>query len=351
MTMKISIKGFKLLRPIAKKTKCRVRIFRKKGVPFILNRYKARKTFFVGALIFVLVFFTFTSFIWSIEINGNKKIESQMILEHLSKYGVKPGEVKYGINTDQIVNYLMMDIKDFAWVGVTVKGTKIKIDVAERVNPPDLIEKEIPCDIVAKKDGVIKAVIAKAGYEKVKEGDTVVKGQILISGNVPNKDEKIAPRQVHALGTVNARTWYEKECIVNTRVIDKERTGKIKNFYSAGIFMKKINIFHSNVPFENYDKIEIVKKISIGQDIVLPFELDIERYYENKLSERQIDLDEAKKNAEDLAYKQALEEVPENAEIVKTDLEVKQKDSGELVADAVIECVEDIGNTCEIGGN
>lgn len=348
MVLKISINGFKAIRPVAKKTKCRVRILRKKGVPFIVNRYKGRKAFVLGAVVFVTAFYLLISFIWSIELIGNKKIETGFILQRLETFGVKPGVIKYGIDTEKIANGMMLDINELAWIGVSIKGTKLKVEISERVKPPDLVPKQIPCNIIAKRDGVIKNVIAKAGQEKVKEGDTVVKGQVLISGTVDNKDTKIEPRQVHAIGTIKARTWYEKESPVKTKVIEKQRTGRIKDNYSTNIFTKKINLFHNEDTFENYDKIEIKKKISIGEDIVLPFELIIDRYYENQLIEKEIGIDEAQKNAESISYNLAVSEIPENAEIVKIDSSLENKEDGEIYANIVIECIEDIGETQEL---
>ena len=43
MHANISIKNFKQVKEISKKTKCRVHIKRKKGIPFFLNKYKKRK--------------------------------------------------------------------------------------------------------------------------------------------------------------------------------------------------------------------------------------------------------------------------------------------------------------------
>lgn len=42
------MKEFKKIKEIAKITKCRVKIERKKGLPFILHRYKKRKLFFAA---------------------------------------------------------------------------------------------------------------------------------------------------------------------------------------------------------------------------------------------------------------------------------------------------------------
>ena len=51
---RVSIKDFKKLKNVCKKSQCKMKINRKKGVPFILNKYKKRKIF-VGLLIFIIV--------------------------------------------------------------------------------------------------------------------------------------------------------------------------------------------------------------------------------------------------------------------------------------------------------
>ncbi|MCX7746710.1 MAG: sporulation protein YqfD [Clostridia bacterium] len=351
MVLKVSTKGFKMIRPIVKKTKCRVKILKKRGMPFVLNRYRKRKAFVVGAFVFVALFYCLTSFIWSIEVHGNKKMDSQYIIDKLASCGVKTGVLKYNIDTDKLVDKMMLDMKELAWVGVVLKGTKIKIEVVERVQPPKLVPKDRPCNIVAGKDGVIKSVIAKAGQDMVKAGDTITKGQLLVSGSVENKNPEIPPKQVHAIAKVNARTWYEKSCPVNIKRVEKERTGKAKDHYSLVLFTKRINLFRGKISFENYDKIEIKKRLSIGEDLVFPFELIIDRHYENNLVEQEVSLDQAKSEAADEAYKEVSKEIPENAEIVKTDINYIENEDGTMKANVIVECLEDIGVEEEIGGN
>jgi similar to stage IV sporulation protein len=81
MTLKVSINGFKLLRPISYKTKCRVKILKRCGLPFLKKRYGKRKAFMLGALVFIALFYCLTSFIWSVEITGNKDIEKLIDFE------------------------------------------------------------------------------------------------------------------------------------------------------------------------------------------------------------------------------------------------------------------------------
>lgn len=357
MVLKVSIKGFKLLKPICKKTGCRIRILRKKGVPFILNRYRKRKTFILGALIFVLLFYILTSFIWAIEITGNKKVDTQLLLDKLASEGVKPGVLKYGIDIDKVVNDMMLEVKELAWIGVVVKGTKVKIEVVERVQPPPVVPKNEPCNIIAGRDGIIKSITAKAGQTLVKAGDTVTKGQVLISGVVRSLDEsgkareKEPPRYVHSLGTVKARTWYEHRCPVNVKQYEKERTGNKKDNYTLVLLNKKINLFHKAPLFDDYDEVEIKKKLSIGEDLTLPFEFIINRYYESIIVENELSLDDAKQLAADTAYSEVMKELADGTEIVKSGLNFTQDDSGQLNAVVTVECIEDIGITERIGGN
>lgn len=70
----ILIKDFKKLKKIAKKTKTRIRIQRKDGVPFIVKKYKNRKVFIFLFFAVMISIFTLSRFIWNIEIFGNDKI-------------------------------------------------------------------------------------------------------------------------------------------------------------------------------------------------------------------------------------------------------------------------------------
>jgi len=350
MALKVSIKGFKMIRPVARKAGCRVRIARKRGLPFVFNKYRRRKTFVIGAVFFILIFYVMTSFIWAIEITGNKNLETEYLAEKLASMGIRPGALKFNINTEKIVNDMMLDIEELSWISVTVKGTKVKVQLVEKTKPPELVHKDEPCNIVALKDGVVKSIIVKDGQEMVKVGDTVTKGQVLISGEVKIKNEENRTRLVHAIGSVKARTWYEEKCPVVTKVTEKVRTGREKNNYSLVIFAKRINLFHGEVGFENYDKIEIKRRLAIGDDLVLPFEYIIDKYYENNLVDKEIDIEEAKKTAADNAYKRALEEIPEDAEKVKTYLNFAEERDGQLVAKVTVECIEEIGVTEKIGG-
>lgn len=349
VSMRLTVENFRKLRPIARKTHCRIHIIRKKGIPFILERYKNRKAFVIGAGICLAVFFMFSSFVWDITVSGNVDIPTELIMEKLSTKGIKVGTFKYNVNTDKIADGMMLEIDELARISVSLYGTRIYVNVNERVKPPELIRKDIPCDIIASKDGIIYSVVAKEGLEQVKIGDTVVKGQMLITGTIVPKNPEAPLLLVHSMGSVKARTWYEASADVEQTLVKAKRTGKQKNLYSIVFFTKKFKLFQKKVPYTNSEHIEVKKKLILGTNFALPVELTIDQYYEYELEQNKIDINTAKKIASDKAGESAQEQIPQNAEIVKKSI-VEQEDGGSKKVKAVIECIEDIGVTQEIGG-
>ena len=117
----ISISDYKKLKQIAKKTKARVKIQAKKGLPFILHRYRKRKIF-LGLLILVIIALVVTSnFIWNIDITGNVKISEQEIIEELNNQGLKIGVNKSKLDTNSIINKVRLNRDDVAWIGINLK--------------------------------------------------------------------------------------------------------------------------------------------------------------------------------------------------------------------------------------
>ncbi|HEX9060202.1 MAG TPA: sporulation protein YqfD [Clostridia bacterium] len=343
LNLKASIKGFKMLRPVAKKTGCKIRIQKKRGVPFILNKYRRRKAFLGGGILFFAMMFVLTSFVWTVEVTGNKNINPEAIIHRLDLMGIHPGTFKYGIDTKNIVSNIMLQFDDISWASVVVKGTKIKVEIAESKEKPQMIRKDVPCNIVSSKDAVVKDVIAKAGQQKVKPGDTVTKGQILISGIVDIENDENLKKNVHAMGSVTARTWYEATRPVHTILKGEERTGIEKDYYTLVLFSRKISLKFGKIPFLSYDRVLIDKKLSLGEDYELPFEIETEKYYEKKPFEREISVDDAKNNAISGAYNEIMSKLPGNAKIVDSNTDFKNGQDGELNCEVTVECVEEIG--------
>ena len=120
----------------------------------------------------------------------------------------------------RIVKDIRKEYNDIIWVSASVRGTKLYIQIKENEDSIPVDEKgeeNKAVDIVADRDCIVKDIVVRKGVVKVREGDTVKKGDVLISGQVPvNNDAKeVTGYQYHEsdadiLGTVVLP--YEDEC-------------------------------------------------------------------------------------------------------------------------------------------
>ena len=206
--LNIGINDFKKISQVARKTNCKVRILRKRGIPFFLNRYKKRKIFVLFLILIVLSIFVSSKYVWSVKISVKDNLKLENIEEDIEALGITKGVKKDKIDTDKVINELRLKRDDIAWVGIDIEGTNIKINIVKADKAPNIIDNSDYCNIVASKAGIIKKIIAQNGTAIVKVGDQVQKGDILIAGYMEGKYTDT--RYVHSLGEVEAIVSYQK---------------------------------------------------------------------------------------------------------------------------------------------
>ena len=184
---RISRSDFMKIRKIAKKSKCKVNICKKKGLPFLLNRYKRRKVFAITFAVVAILIFGLTRFVWNIEINCDGEIDKNQIMNILSRNGVGEGKLISKINTGKIINDICMNGEDISWCGIKIKGTNVIISLEKATVKEDIVDENEICDIIAKKEGIITKITARNGTAVVKEGDVIKEGDVLISNLIEGK--------------------------------------------------------------------------------------------------------------------------------------------------------------------
>ena len=171
--LNISIKDFKNLTQIAIKTKCKIRILRKKGIPFLLNRYKKRKIFAIFLIIILFMIIVSSNYIWNIEVSVEDNLIVENILEDLNDLGISKGKLKSKIDIEKVVNQIILKRNDIAWIGIDMNGTNIKVNIVKAQESPEIIKNSDYSDIIAKKSGIITKITAQNGTAVVKIGDKV----------------------------------------------------------------------------------------------------------------------------------------------------------------------------------
>lgn len=222
----VDIKGYKQLRRHAKKARVQMRIVEKQGVPFKRYKYRHRHGLAAGAALFALFVFIMSLFIWRIEVGGNDTVPETKILQVLDSLSIRPGILRGSIDVRASENRALLLLHELSWIAINIEGSTIHVEVKESVATPEIIDPKKPCNIVAGADGQILALHTYDGQALVQVGDTVMKGDVIVSG--VTQDRLGQNRFRHAQAQAIARTDYRIEIPVPLSQTSYTETGKVR---------------------------------------------------------------------------------------------------------------------------
>jgi len=219
--MYIKINGFRKLKPILRKTKTKVTIEERIGLPFFFYKYRKRTAFFIGSIFCILIIFFATLFVWKIDFQGNRAITDEVLLEFLETKEVKHGMIKQNLKCEQIAKDIRKEFDEIIWVSVSIEGTNLKVHIKENADTfTEEVEEMAACDIIADKTGIITKMIVRSGVPKVHVGSEVKKGDVLVSGQLEvlnDAKEVTATHMILSDADITIETFTEfKEHISNT---------------------------------------------------------------------------------------------------------------------------------------
>lgn len=276
--MKIGLSDFKKIRQIAKKTKSRLKIERKNGIPFLLHRYRKRKIFAITLLVIAILIYVLTRYIWNIEISGLESINQKELLDQLNESGIILGSKISKVDTQKIINEIMLKRDDIAWMGVDIKGTNIIVNIVEAKKKPDIIDYNKPCNIIATKDGIITKINVQNGTARVNVGDTIKANDLLVEGIM--EGVYTGNRNVHSKADVYAKVWYTKDKTLSLKEEYYTYTGEEKNGYKIKINNFEINLNKRLLNFEKCDTMSSRKKVKLFSNLYIPVEIEKITYKE-----------------------------------------------------------------------
>lgn len=168
---------------IADNTKTNITIVKKNGIPHIASLYKKRKVFILICILALTSMYLASQRIWQIDITGNYSFPKSEIEKEIELENIRIGMLKKDIDFDSIKNEIYLRRKDILWLGLDISGVKLNVEVIERTDPDENYLHGKPCDIVSNKDGIITKIFVREGTKVKNVGDTVMKGDILVSRN------------------------------------------------------------------------------------------------------------------------------------------------------------------------
>ncbi len=230
---KINSWDYERLLEIAQITRCNIEKVNQRGVTNVAKRYSKRKVFAVMLSAVCLVISLINKRFWNIEIQGNQDISLSEIYSELERENFKKGVLKDEIDFANIKSNIYQRRNDILWLGFSVKGNTVIVDVVERKNPEEDPYKNKPCNIVSEKDGIIESIYVKEGSANVEKGDAIYKGDLLVKGTVSS--EYSEDRYVSANAEIMIKTWYEGKVAIPYEKSLLIKSGNKHNTYKLGV--------------------------------------------------------------------------------------------------------------------
>lgn len=237
-----SPKDFKRLKAIARKTNVLLRITEKHGFPFLLILGRRRSLWVGGLAAFFLLICLSSFYVWDISFEGNHRFTDETLLHFMATVPVQCGMRKSRISCTELEKRIRNAFPEISWVSAELTGTRLTIHLREnnRILQARL-EPESPCELTAGTDGTVTRIIVRNGKARVKVGDTVKAGDVLVSGELPLYDDfeaLVKINKVHADAEVYAKTTrtVEWKCPETKEI--RARTGKRRR----GIFFKFLDL-------------------------------------------------------------------------------------------------------------
>lgn len=293
----ITIENFKFLRKNKRGVKCKVKILKKYGLPFIIARYKNRYGILLGVIIFFAFLQFMSGFIWNIDVEGNKKITDNEILTVCSKMGISEGTKKSKINTIYSAQQLLLKNENLAWCSLNIENCNLTVNVTE-VKKKE--EGKKFSNLIASDDGVVEKIDVTSGNVLVKVGQEVKEGDVLVSGIIEKADETLFVASKGKVFIKQTKEFTYKEKYVQEKMVLKGKDINVKYLTVFGIKIpvtlrnvskckeikkeqKPLKIFNKKLPISiinlnykeqekaklNFSEMELLEKIDIkcGKDI------------------------------------------------------------------------------------
>lgn len=271
--LSMSVKDYKRLRPIARKTKTRPRIQKRKGLPFFLSRLQPRVGLWLGGLLFCGLVYAYSLFVWSIEIEGQYTHTEVALKKYLKTIDVMPGTRKARLDCTAIEEAMRKEYTDIGWVSAEIKGTRMFIRIKETNLAQEKREEGAPAHLIAPADGEIASVVVRKGTLTVRKGDKVKTGDILINGVVDIVGDNsllVRKEAVEADGDIYLNTCFSYRQEYALHYKKKEYTGKVKKKYLLRCLGYEISLENLLISLENWQHYDIIGKRSAGG---LPLEI------------------------------------------------------------------------------
>lgn len=324
---------------------------RKIGFPVLFQKAIHRPVMLIFLALSFLTIGILPQFILFFQVVGNETVPDAQILRALEEIGVSFGMYGPNIDPQKITNQTLKKIPELQWIAVNQNGCRAQVIVRERPEIPETYNRKGLANVIATKSGIITKQSVLAGQAMHQVGDTVLEGDLLVSGMVDLERTCTVER---ARAEIYARTWRESTAVIPEIHSGKVYTGETERTVWLCMGEKRIKILgNSGISPWNCDKITDKKPLQLPGGLTFPIAIEVETFCFYTPQKERLSADKAAEILQTYAEQTAGREMIAG-EILQRQ-HTMDKEQGCYCLHSVLECHEMIAKSVQMqwntGGN
>ncbi len=257
------------------------------GLPIKLRKLFGRWGIIAAIIVFVFFEILSSLIVWDVRIVGEvSDEEGELIKEELSSSGLSVGALWHRLDKNKVEESLLFNSELVGWLNINRRGTVAYVSVVKKdIHKDEDNIKTGYSSIVAARDCVIEDILVKNGIALVEKGESVRRGQVLISGVIPTDK---GGGYLYAEGKVIGSFSEKLSIRVEGALAEKVYIGEPTRDLSINFFGKDINIFKKfGNCTESCDIIEEKEDVYI-LGVRLPISYTVRKIQKYELRERRL---------------------------------------------------------------
>lgn len=290
----------------------------------------------ICAVVLCFVFYGISSqFVLQYDVLGVDKLDRDAIVSVVKQnFSNKISQ----IDTDDVENKLIDSFTEISFASCMIRGQTLVINIKEKLLPNEMYGDFQP--IYAQKDGKITEIDLVSGTLKVKVGDYVKKGDVLVEPFTLDTSGNL--KKVEAKANITGEVYHEGTAEHCETYVEVKRTGRVAVRNDVMLFGLKIYHFEEKHDFEMFETEE--EEYSLIKNLVLPFKVKKTLIYELEKNEIISKFEDVEQEFVAKAKAKALEKVG-NCDKIKEEFYSVRHISSVSVVKYEIVTEEEIGGT------
>lgn len=235
----------------------------------------------VGAAVSFALLNILYSCVWKIEISGNDKLSCAAVMSVLQASGIVAGLKKSSVDRDA-VSAIVGGIDGVSDAGCEIVGTTLHVYVLES---KDFAVLDKYGAYYSRHDATVTRIVTRSGTARVRRGDVVKAGDVLIDGNVYSTAGEVLFTE-RCDGEVYGEISLVYTAELGTTAVEYVRTGKVERRTEMTLFGHKL--FKVKAPFASYESV----RTTANYDVLIPLYVSTYEFRETVPTTVECDIDE-----------------------------------------------------------